>query len=187
MRWKCFSSQQPARQQPVEKGRIRPLRREEKSAAVETANADAQRLGGWDEDGAAFRGYQFADRIVRWTRRVDEANRAGEAERRLAKMHDALRDRGRSIRRKYFLESAVTRSTRSSPTTAPSRHWRESREARQARRDARQGADDLDARAVEGVEEARGGQGVSARLAAVRALALYLDPDHAEMFGGGEG
>ena len=61
------------------------------------------------EDGGAFRGYQFADRIVRWTRRVDEANRAGEAERRLAKMHDATRDRGRSIRRKYFLGSAVTR------------------------------------------------------------------------------
>ena len=29
------------------------LRREEKSAAVEAANADAQRLGGWGEDGAA--------------------------------------------------------------------------------------------------------------------------------------
>lgn len=61
------------------------------------------------EDGGALRGYQFADRIVRWTRRVDEANRAENDARRLAKMHDALRDRGRAARRKYFLESAVTR------------------------------------------------------------------------------
>lgn len=61
------------------------------------------------EDGGALRGYQFADRIVRWTRRVDEENRAENNAQRLARMHDSTRDKGRSSRRKYFLENTVTR------------------------------------------------------------------------------
>ena len=61
------------------------------------------------EDGGVLRGYQFADRIVRWTRRVDEENRAENNAQRLARMHDSTRDKGRSSRRKYFLENTVTR------------------------------------------------------------------------------
>lgn len=61
------------------------------------------------EDGGALRGYQFADRIVRWNRRVDKENRAENNVQRLARMHDSTRDKGRSSRRKYFLENVVTR------------------------------------------------------------------------------
>ena len=61
------------------------------------------------EDGGVLRGYQFADRIVRWMRRVDEENRAENNAQRLARMHDSTRDKGRSSRRKYFLENVVTR------------------------------------------------------------------------------
>ena len=61
------------------------------------------------EDGGVFRGYQFADRIVRWTRRVDEKNRAENDAQRLARMHDMTRDKGRASRRRYFLENVVTR------------------------------------------------------------------------------
>lgn len=61
------------------------------------------------EDGGVLRGYQFADRIVRWMRRVDEENRAENNAQRLARMHDSTRDKGRSSRRKYFLEHVVTR------------------------------------------------------------------------------
>ena len=61
------------------------------------------------EDGGLLRGYQFADRIVRWNRRVDQENRAENAARRLAQMHDSTRDKGRANRRKYFLENTVTR------------------------------------------------------------------------------
>ena len=61
------------------------------------------------EDGGVFRGYQFADRIVRWTRRIDEKNRAENDAQRLARMHDTTRDKGRSSRRRYFLENVVTR------------------------------------------------------------------------------
>ena len=60
-------------------------------------------------DGGALRGYQFPDRIVRWVRRVDEENRAENDTLRLARMHDITRDKGRSNRRKYFLENVVTR------------------------------------------------------------------------------
>ena len=60
-------------------------------------------------DGGALRGYQFADRIVRWTRRVDVENRAENDAQRLARMHDSTRDKGRSNRRRYFLENTVTR------------------------------------------------------------------------------
>ena len=61
------------------------------------------------EDGGALRGYQFADRIVRWNRRIDKENRAENDVRRLARMHDSTRDKGRSARRRHFLESTVTR------------------------------------------------------------------------------
>lgn len=61
------------------------------------------------EDGGALRGYQFADRIVRWIRRLDAENRDAETETRLAAMHESTRDKGRSSRRKYFLENTVTR------------------------------------------------------------------------------
>ena len=61
------------------------------------------------EDGGALRGYQFADRIVRWNRRLDVENRDTEVETRLAAMHESTREKGRSSRRKYFLENTVTR------------------------------------------------------------------------------
>ena len=61
------------------------------------------------EDGGIFRGYQFADRIVRWTRRVDEGNRAENDAQRLARMHETTRGKGRGSRRRYFLENVVTR------------------------------------------------------------------------------
>ena len=52
---------------------------------------------------------EFADRIVRWNRRIDKENRAENDVRRLARMHDSTRDKGRSARRRHFLESTVTR------------------------------------------------------------------------------
>jgi hypothetical protein len=61
------------------------------------------------EDGGALRGYQFADRIVRWCRRFDVQNRDKEVETRLAAMHESTREKGRSTRRRYFLENTVTR------------------------------------------------------------------------------
>ena len=61
------------------------------------------------EDGGALRGYQFADRIVRWNRRLDVENRETAAETRLAAMHESTREKGRSTRRRYFLENTVTR------------------------------------------------------------------------------
>ena len=60
-------------------------------------------------DGGVLRGYQFPDRIVRWNRRVSEDNREGSAAVRLSRMHDSTREKGRSSRRKYFLENTVTR------------------------------------------------------------------------------
>ena len=61
------------------------------------------------EDGGAFRGYQFPDRIVRWIRRVDEENREANSAVRLGQMHDITREKGKSNRRRYFLENVVTR------------------------------------------------------------------------------
>ena len=61
------------------------------------------------KDGGALRGYQFADRIVRWNRRVDTENREVDSEKRLAAMHESTREKGKSTRRKYFLENVVTR------------------------------------------------------------------------------
>ena len=61
------------------------------------------------EDGGALRGYQFADRIVRWNRRLDVQNRDKAVETRLAAMHESTREKGRSSRRRYFLENTVTR------------------------------------------------------------------------------
>ena len=61
------------------------------------------------EDGGALRGYQFADRIVRWNRRFDVQNRDKAVETRLAAMHESTREKGRSTRRRYFLENTVTR------------------------------------------------------------------------------
>jgi len=61
------------------------------------------------EDGGALRGYQFPDRIVRWVRRLDAENREAAATERLDVMHEATREKGRSARRKYFLENVVTR------------------------------------------------------------------------------
>ena len=61
------------------------------------------------EDGGAFRGYQFADRIVRWNRRIEKENRSENNLQRLARMHNSTRDKGRAVRRRHFLESTVTR------------------------------------------------------------------------------
>ena len=61
------------------------------------------------EDGGALRGYQFPDRIVRWNRRLEVENREAEAAARLDKMHESTREKGRSNRRRYFLENTVTR------------------------------------------------------------------------------
>lgn len=60
-------------------------------------------------NGGVLRGYQFPDRIVRWNRRVNEENREENAANRLNRMHDSTREKGRSSRRKYFLENTVTR------------------------------------------------------------------------------
>lgn len=62
----------------------------------------------WAE-GGALRGYQFADRIVRWNRKVNEEIREEVAAVRLNRMHDTMRERGRSNRRRHFLENTVTR------------------------------------------------------------------------------
>ncbi len=61
------------------------------------------------EDGGALRGYQFADRIVRWSRQLDPENRAAARQSNLEKMHEASRAKGRSNRRQYFLDNTVNR------------------------------------------------------------------------------
>ncbi len=61
------------------------------------------------EDGGALRGYQFPDRIVRWMRRVDPARRDEAAKSRLEAMHATTREKGRSARRRHFVENVVNR------------------------------------------------------------------------------
>lgn len=62
-----------------------------------------------DEPGGILRGYQFADRIVRFHRRVDEENRAENHERLMGRMHEKTREKGRANRRRYFIEEVSTR------------------------------------------------------------------------------
>ncbi len=61
------------------------------------------------EDGGILRGYQFADRIVRWTRRFEPENREVGARQRLERMHAATMEAGTASRRIYFVESVVNR------------------------------------------------------------------------------
>ena len=61
------------------------------------------------EEGGLFRGYQFPDRILRWTRRIDPANREANKIVHLEKMHERVRAKGRATRETYFLENVVTR------------------------------------------------------------------------------
>ena len=61
------------------------------------------------EDGGALRGYQFPDRIVRWTRRPDGGDTPENAAAHLRLMHETIRERGRASRRAYFLEETVAR------------------------------------------------------------------------------
>ena len=61
------------------------------------------------DEGGALNGYQFADRIVRWSRRLDEENREKETKARISMMHESTREKGRASRRRYFLENVVTR------------------------------------------------------------------------------
>ena len=61
------------------------------------------------EDGGVLRGYQFPDRILRFIRRVDPANRESDAIIRLEKMHSTTREKGVTSRRQYFIENTVTR------------------------------------------------------------------------------
>ena len=61
------------------------------------------------EDGGAFRGYQFPDRIVRWNRTVNPENREAANAERLDFMHGVTREKGKANRRRYFLENTVTR------------------------------------------------------------------------------
>ena len=61
------------------------------------------------EDGGALRGYQFADRIVRWNRRLDVENREAAVGTRLAAMHELTREKvlpgehGDAVRRAHRL------------------------------------------------------------------------------------
>lgn len=61
------------------------------------------------EDGGELRGYQFADRIVRWIRRIDPSRREEVATLNLERMHASTRAKGVAVRRTYFLENTVTR------------------------------------------------------------------------------
>lgn len=61
------------------------------------------------EEGGLYRGYQIADRFVRWTRTVAPENRERDQKERLDRMHEKTREKGVSSRRKYFLENTVTR------------------------------------------------------------------------------
>ncbi len=64
------------------------------------------------EDGGSLRGYQIADSIVRWERRLNPENREADAAARLEMMHEATREIGRRNRRTHFLDTVVNRFAR---------------------------------------------------------------------------
>ena len=62
-----------------------------------------------DEDGGLLRGYQFSDRFFRYCHTVGPeffANRMAEM---LERAHEVTREKGRSARRKYFVEETINR------------------------------------------------------------------------------
>lgn len=57
-----------------------------------------------EDPGGLLKGYQFSDRIFRWYRRVGEAF---DHEDHMSRMHEATREKGRTSRRKYFIDNVV--------------------------------------------------------------------------------
>ena len=62
-----------------------------------------------EEDGGIFRGYQFSDRFVRWIYRCPEAERGERLSAHMEKMHEVVREQGRTTRRVYFTDSVINR------------------------------------------------------------------------------
>ena len=62
-----------------------------------------------DEDGGLLRGYQFCDRFVRWHYKCPEGERSARRSEHMEKMHEVVREIGRSHRRVYFTDQVVNR------------------------------------------------------------------------------
>ena len=62
-----------------------------------------------DEDGGTFRGYQFSDRFVRWHYKISEDEREARHGEHMERMHETVRDMGRSRRRVFFTDQVVNR------------------------------------------------------------------------------
>lgn len=60
------------------------------------------------EEGGIFRGYQFPDRILRFTTVLPPGRSEEKSKERIAKMHASTRAKGQKRRREYFLENVVT-------------------------------------------------------------------------------
>ena len=62
-----------------------------------------------DEEGGLYLGYQLADRVFRWQRRVPAERREAERADRLDRMHRATREKGAASRRAYYIGNVVRR------------------------------------------------------------------------------
>lgn len=62
-----------------------------------------------DEEGGLFLGYQLADRVFRWQRRVPAERREEAKAARLDRMHRATREKGIASRRTYYIGNVVKR------------------------------------------------------------------------------
>ena len=62
-----------------------------------------------DEEGGLYLGYQLADRVFRWQRRVPAERREEAKAGRLDRMHRATREKGIASRRAYYIGNVVRR------------------------------------------------------------------------------